>query len=550
MTKHIIIYGGGFSGLTTAHELLDKGFNVTLIEKDNTLGGMGRSRREVNNIPSEHSWRGYGPFYKNTFEILRKIPDKNKTVFDNLTKPIEFFVMRDDIITYKPSLSIMDSIYVGYYGLKHLVSNNRKNDYYRTKIISKLKKNLSRDGYDYLVEFIVGPGLGMEKKNVSYGHLFDIISLVSLNQEIYTHSHESTSDNKKYDHHAKDGWHVMNSPTSEAWINPWVKYLKNKGLNIILNTELVSINTQNNKIISCTIKNNNGLKKITGDDYVLALNPFSAEQIFKQSKMESLYTLHKSLNSKSISNQISFRIGFNKKINFVKNNIGFVMANSEFNITWYPQDTHWDKNVNLGANHKGKIKSLWSGTLIDSESIGKLYKKKATDMTKNELIEEIIHQILKSKSLQKNIFDNNGFYLNKTDITYKEIWYEWEFNKGKLKQKNIKWVNTMYNEQYRPKQTTIYNNMYIAGSHTKTSINIWSMESAVESGKIVANHILKKYKLHPSILFTHKKPSYILFFQYIDDMYYCMNLPNIVDIIIIMIIVYLLYISYSFKTNH
>lgn len=41
MTKKIIIFGAGISGLTIAQELLDKGFKVILIEKDSVIGGHG-----------------------------------------------------------------------------------------------------------------------------------------------------------------------------------------------------------------------------------------------------------------------------------------------------------------------------------------------------------------------------------------------------------------------------------------------------------------------------------------------------------------------------
>ena len=60
---NIIIFGGRIGGLTVAHELVIKGFNVTIVEQDDILGGMARSRREEYSIPSEHSWRGYVPDY-------------------------------------------------------------------------------------------------------------------------------------------------------------------------------------------------------------------------------------------------------------------------------------------------------------------------------------------------------------------------------------------------------------------------------------------------------------------------------------------------------
>lgn len=59
------------------------------------------------------------------------------------------------------------------------------------------------------------------------------------------------------------------------------------------------------------------------------------------------------------SKQISFRIGIDKDIKYPIKNIAFVMNDSEFNITWYPQEKHWVKKPN--------IKSLWSGTIIDFE---------------------------------------------------------------------------------------------------------------------------------------------------------------------------------------
>ena len=76
----VIIIGGGLAGLTIAHELVKYNFNVTIFEKQNILGGMAKSIRVKNNIPTEHSWRGYGPFYYNTFNIMKQIPIKDNCI--------------------------------------------------------------------------------------------------------------------------------------------------------------------------------------------------------------------------------------------------------------------------------------------------------------------------------------------------------------------------------------------------------------------------------------------------------------------------------------
>ena len=65
----ISIFGTGIAGLTCALELVEKGFNVTLYEKDDLPGGMAKSKR-IKGIPDEHSWRGYANFYFNIFNLL------------------------------------------------------------------------------------------------------------------------------------------------------------------------------------------------------------------------------------------------------------------------------------------------------------------------------------------------------------------------------------------------------------------------------------------------------------------------------------------------
>lgn len=549
MSKTVIIFGGGISGLTVAHELLDRGYSVTLIEKDNILGGMAKSRRESNGVPSEHSWRGYAPFYKNTFELLRRIPLKEdgKTVYDNLSLPVKFHLLSDTKDeTIRPDMTYGDYAILGYYGLKYLTANNRKKEYYSTKLIPVIKNKLSDNGKDVIIEFAIGPGFGMEKKDASLGHVFRFLTLSRVTSQDYTHVHQHPEGD--YIHYGVSDWHVTTKPTHEAWFEPWKIYLVKKGLKILKNTELIRFNLKNDSIESCVIKHNNLTQTLRADTYALCINPFNTIDVLDQSGLLTLRDQYIMLTKNTDSRQISFRLGFLKKIKFPSLDMAFVMTDSEYNITWYPQEDHWDSDVKLDS--ESNIKSLWSGTILQSYARSKIYGNKAIHLTKSELIDDIIYQILRSKSLQKIIYENNGFYLSEDDVAHREIWFEWIKEGNELIQSNKKWVNNIYNEEHRPKQKTNINNLFLGGAHTQTTINIWSMEGAVESGKIVASLIDANNKDSKEVVkYDHSDPFYINFFQTIDDFLYAIYLPNIIDLLILIsVVVLIIYIiNYNLK---
>ena len=130
--------------------------------------------------------------------------------------------------------------------------------------------------------------------------------------------------------------------------------------------------------------------------------------------------------------------------------------------------------------------------------------------------------------------------VSKKNIIFKEIYNDWYEKDGYLVTKNKKWVNNFINEEYRPLQKTDLENLFISGSHCKTSISIWSMESAVESGKICSNEVLKKYNKEKIKIYYPKTNPILCLLKYLDNILYNINLPNIIDVIIIIIVIYLI----------
>ena len=515
----IVIFGAGIAGLTVAHELLKNSptIKIAIIEKENIIGGMARTSRYPDNIPTEHSWRGYAPFYMNTFELMKEIPFKGKTVLDNLKPDINFINVENNVNPNK-KLTFYDYYILIYWIIYYLFSGNLRQEENKTRSFNDLvKSKISLNAHNHFVESI-GPGLGLDNYSASLFHIGKFAEMTLFDKHNISPKHTVT-------------WNFTNQPTSEAWLDPWYDMLKNK-VDFYLSSELVELMFKDNDAISAKLTN----KTISGKNYVIAMNPYAVADLYKNKKLGNDTELEKfqKITYGEPHTQISFRLAFNDKIN-ISNRDAFIFPNSNLNITMYPQDNFWDSDIKLGNN----IKSLWSGTACVTYKMSELYNKRCDELTKEEFLNEVIHEISNSKEFDNYLLKHNNKKFSDLDIATKEIWYEWEYIDNRLQSRNKKWVNTTNNGP-RPLYTTHYNNVFIAGAHCDTNFSIWSMESAVESGRRCAIEITKKLGIKNNInLYTHSRPFKVIYF--LDDILYKLHLPNLFNLIIFGIIVGIVY---------
>src|ERR687897_3368852 len=81
MGQRVIVLGGGVGGLSAAHELAERDFEVTVYETRPIAGGKARSmsvpgsgtggRRD---LPGEHGFRFFPGFYRHLPDTMRRIP--------------------------------------------------------------------------------------------------------------------------------------------------------------------------------------------------------------------------------------------------------------------------------------------------------------------------------------------------------------------------------------------------------------------------------------------------------------------------------------------
>src|SRR4051812_36997908 len=81
MTHSVAVLGGGVAGLTAAHELVERGFEVDVYEARERFGGKARSfpfpgsgTDGRDDLPAEHGFRFFPGFYQHLPDTMRRIP--------------------------------------------------------------------------------------------------------------------------------------------------------------------------------------------------------------------------------------------------------------------------------------------------------------------------------------------------------------------------------------------------------------------------------------------------------------------------------------------
>jgi len=545
--KSVVIFGAGIAGLSAAHELIQLGYDVSVYEATDEPGGFFRSCRiSQNNMPSEYSWHGMGPWYHNTFDLMRQIPfNEHGSVYDlALSRPVDFGIFPDtgkaqffdEGLKSIPKMFRMgkgEFVKWAYLMLKTWTSNARSRIRYDKLNAARAWKPLLKDRAYRTWRSCFGPWIGSDWSKVSLHTTGEFFRKQLITKP--RHQHKADQDGPAWSQGAESGWLLLKGPSSEYWFAPWVKYLQEKGVSFRWGQALTTLEFDGAKIVSAFC----GEKQVQGDLYILAINPFVAAEVLSMTpalERQGELKLFKPLVQGGPHTQVSFRLAFSEAIKFPRKRTAIVVSDSEFNLTLFAEEQIWDKNVDLGDN----IKSLWTGTSCISGVPGRIYQKPVNNCTKEEFIEEVKAQILSCGALDDLLKEaNDGKGLKDFAITKIEVWHEWSFSSGGIKPLQPKWVNSTNTEAYLPAQRTPVPNLYLAGAHTKTQAQVWSIEAAVESGRRAANTIDDRVNV-----IGQYRPLWIKLVSGIDDVLYSIKAPQFVDSLFLLILVLAAYLFY------
>ncbi|SFF33410.1 NAD-binding domain and a Fe-S cluster-containing protein [Spirosoma endophyticum] len=543
--------GGGVAGLSAAHELLKRGYEVTIIEKRETnFGGKARSidyhpSQTRLTLPAEHGFRFFPGFYGNITRTMKEIKlHNNKTVFDNLV-PVSYytFLFTDDRKPVNVPVNIGHDVYGLHFGkaMNDLKALQRAfddgtidvSDSGRDFFIKRLFELFTACEERYLTEYERIPWEEfIEANNPNYGKDYKQLLAEGLTKNLVACRADKACTRTGGKILAHMIWQiinpfgtgadrVLNAPTNEAWLIPWVSFLKKTYPNTFtiesgkrvmkLDVKKKAITRKNdfiswerNTVDSISINDANDVGSahttVIGNNYIAAIPIERLSRLLNDSKL--VVDMDPTLKLvEELAKQVEWMSGMvfylNKDVQIADAHV--TIANSGLAITIFSQTQYWQTYLQanpLPSYQDKPIKSILSIIVSDWNAKGILYPKICLkEMTHNQVILEVWSQlkcctIFDSKSETYFKLTDDDCFLSLTFID--ESIVNDRNRPGHLFNKEPLLVNTIVTNALRPDSHTRVDNLYLAADFVRTHSDLADMDTANEAARKAVNNILDK----------------------------------------------------------
>ena len=437
--EKVIILGGGVAGMSAAHELAERGFDVEVYERLDIPGGKARSmpvlgsgRQGRKPLPGEHGFRFFPGFYQHITDTMKRIPYGNNAqgVFDNLVDATHISIPRFD----QAGLTLPATVPKNYRDVKllvdvflQLISNQielkeedvtffaqklwqlitsckerRINEYEKIDWWTFVEAEGRSDAYQKLLAKGLTESLVASKAKLASTKTVGDIFLQLLFDLI-----DPTISTDR----------LLNGPTNEVWINPWLTYLKALGVNYHFHSQVDSINYAGGLIKSVTIKDlttQQPAYEVEGDYYIAALPVEVIDRLIVKGKLDRYDPAFADIRALAKHTNWMNGIQFYLKEDVPIARGHVLLVDTPWALTAISQKQFW-ADIDLSEYGDGQVKGILSVVVSDwglegdeKESLG-LNGKFANQCTNEEIMAEVWAELQKSLNVngQEILTDEN-----------------------------------------------------------------------------------------------------------------------------------------------
>jgi 15-cis-phytoene desaturase len=536
MRQTVAVFGGGVAGLSAAHELAERGFQVHVYERKAGLGGKARSIPVPNSggngrlpLPGEHGFRFFPGFYRHVIDTMRRTPcGAHGSVFDNLSIASRMLLARagqTEIawIARRPNtLADLRAFLIELFTPFGVPMEELSFFVGRLLMVATSCAERRLMEYENIAwwDFIAAPR--MSKAYQAYLGQGVTRSLVAMRaEESSTRTVGGTQLQLLYSFISPDGVfdRLLSGPTNDVWIDPWTQYLQNLGVEFHLGSSLIGIETDSIRVAGATVQTAAGRSEVTADFYIAAL-PVEVMAALMSDDLKraapSLANLEK-LKTRWM-NGIQFYLSKDEPL--VNGHV--IYLDSPWALTSISQRQFWNK-VDLSQYGEGTVNGILSVDISDWEASGVVFGKPARECTAEQIKQEVWTQ------LKQHL--NNGATAPIADANL-VAWFldpDIEFpNPSAATNAEPLLINTTGSLQYRPESQVELVNFFVASDYVRTYTDIACMEAANEAARRAVNCLLlaSGSTAPPAELWPLEEPAFLKPIQEIDRIRFTLGLPH------------------------
>jgi 15-cis-phytoene desaturase len=544
----VVVLGGGVAGLTVAHELAERGFTVDVIEKRDVPGGKARSTEVPASakegrklLPGEHGFRFFPGFYRHLPDTFSRIPDEaGKTVLEHLvavnTMTFAFQDRAPFVLPARFPRTLREIGYVlGFFegvGQMGITVDDLVFTWWKlwqvvTMSHERRVAELERlSWWDYM-------------QADSRTEAFRRLLVVGLTRNLVASRAEDANARtvgqvgiqliRDLLTPGKSTDRILDGPTNDVWIEPWLRRLEALGVRYRSGMELerVNLDPSTGKVRSFAIKPrserverggdstppNAGPPEVLEADYFVLAVPVEvmAELLARQPELARAAPTFDGipLLGKQVEWMNGIQFYLTERVDIAHGHINHV--DSEWALTTISQSQFWP-SYPASSFGDGSVKTILSVDISAWDERAESGKT-AKECDFSELGAETFDQVARSLNQGDKVVLTadmlHPVHPFNVDVDIAEQQRKTETT-GKVLLTNAEplLVNLEDSWKLRPEVTCEVENLFLASDYVRTYTNLATMEAANEAARAATNAILERSgsKEKPAEIFKPKEP--------------------------------------------
>ena len=541
----VAVLGGGVAGLTAAHELAERGFRVTVVERK-ALGGKARSIPVPGSstggrlpLPGEHGFRFYPGFYRHLPDTMRRTPAGGGNVRERLVPaPTASFARdggrRDLHIPHTPGALLepgaLQKALISAYAPLGQLSRSDREFFARRMATFMLSCDARRIGqwerqswWDFVdaqnrsEEYRRLLAVGITRNLVAARAELASTRTIGLVSEAFLFSFLGRGTDGAPDR-------VLDAPTNEAWIDPWVAHLRSLGVKFRLGREVNAIEMRRGRVAAATARGPQGSERIEAKYFVLAVpverarRLLSRELLAADPRLEGLRDLRTEWMN-------GVQLFLRRPVGIVEGHVSYI--DSPWALTSISQAQFWKGRDFRRDYGDGEVADCLSVDVSNWTTPGVRFGRPAERCSRDEIITEVIAQI-------RGHIDDRGAGLLPPEVIH-SAFLDPAIRAGHRGRRagndEPLLVNTVDSLRSRPPAQTAVENLVLASDYVRTNVDLATMEGANEAARRAVNAILETSgsSAEPAKVFKLERPIELEGFKEVDAKDYAAGRPHALE---------------------